>query len=163
MTSDIVGLNGTLDAMKALPLEIQEKILKSATRQSATDIAKAAKQFVPKDTGILKKSIGIQKRRTKDKNILKFTIAPRTKMIHKYQDKLQAKRIAEGTIRKSKDQRKRSHRFNYAAQVEFGSSTNAPAAFMTKAYELEGPHSINNIKNALTKKIDKAIQKVKKS
>ena len=163
MTNDITGLNGTLNAMKMLPKEIQEKILKSAVRQSATDIAKVAKSYVPKDTGILRKSIGIQKRKSKDKNILRFSIAPRTKMIHKYQDKLQAKRIADGTVRKKPGERKRSHRFNYAAQVEFGSSKNIPVGYMRKAYQLEGLKSIENIRKALKKKIGKAIQKVSKT
>lgn len=77
------GIEATFDVkevMKALhnlPINIQKNVMVGATRASAKVVSDEAKRLVPVDEGTLKKSIGITKRRSKQKNIVSFSVSPR--------------------------------------------------------------------------------------
>lgn len=67
-----------MKALQELPKNIQKNIMVGATRASANVVSDEAKRLVPKKTGKLKKSIGLTKRRDKNKNIITFSVSPRS-------------------------------------------------------------------------------------
>ena len=76
--------------------------------------------------------IGINKRKTKDKTQVRFSVSPR---------------------------RGGKNDGFYAHMVEFGTSKQAPQPFMRPAFEAQGNQSIDAAKDYLAKRIDKEIQK----
>ena len=77
------GIEATFDvkkvmkALKELPNNIQKNIMVGATRAGAKVVSDEAKTLVPVKYGRLKKSIGIIKRRSKNRNIISFSVSPR--------------------------------------------------------------------------------------
>lgn len=77
------GIEATFDvkevmkALKNLPINIQKNIMVGATRASAKVVSDEAKRLVPVDEGTLKKSIGVTKRRSKERNMVSFSVSPR--------------------------------------------------------------------------------------
>lgn len=67
-----------LKALKTLPINIEKNIMVGATRASANVVKQEAQRLVPKKTGTLKKSIGVTKRNSKNRNEIQFSISPRT-------------------------------------------------------------------------------------
>jgi len=65
-----------LKALKKLPLNIERNVMVGSTRAGATVVSDEAKRLVSKNSGTLKKSIGIIKRKTK-KGITTFSVSPR--------------------------------------------------------------------------------------
>ena len=63
--------------LKKIPEKVQKRVLTGAVRAGAKPIVKEARRLVPVKTGNLKKSIGVTKRRSKDKNIVVFSVSPR--------------------------------------------------------------------------------------
>lgn len=66
-----------MKALETLPINIQKNIMTGATRASANVVSNEAKRLVPVDEGTLKKSIGITKRKSKNKSIVSFSVSPR--------------------------------------------------------------------------------------
>jgi HK97 gp10 family phage protein len=64
-------------ALKTLPINIQKNIMVGATRAGAVVVVNKAKEYVPENTGNLKKYIGVTKRRSKGKNEVVFSVSPR--------------------------------------------------------------------------------------
>lgn len=128
----------TKDLLKALhkfPENVQKNIMNGAIRSAAAGISKAAKQRAPAgETGLLKKSIGVVKRRSKSKNIVSFSVTPRLKKEHGY--------------------------IGYFH--EFGTSKMAAHPFMRPAFEAEGPNAIGFVRAYMKKRIDKEIEKSKR-
>ena len=128
---DVNGLDEVLKKLKKLPEKVQKRVLVGAVRAGAKPIIKEAKRLVPVRTGTLKKSIGVVKRRSKDKNIIHYTVAPRKK---------------KGGW--------------YAHYVEFGTSKMSAKPFMRPAYEKEGENSIKFVREYMKKRVDKEIAKL---
>lgn len=132
VSSDI-SMGDLLKKMKALPERVQKNIVVGAVRASAKPIIKEAKQLVPKDTRTLEKSIGISKRKTKNKNIVHFSISP-----------------------------KRGGKYDgwYAHFDEFGTAKMVAHPFMRPAFEKKGEESIKAVEQYMSKRIDKEIEKL---
>jgi len=128
---EIIGMEDVLKKLKVLPAKVQKNVLTGAIRASAKPIIKEAKRLVPVDSGTLKKSIGIRKRRSRDKNIIHFSVAPLSKK--------------DGW---------------YGRFVEFGTVKMASEPFMRPAFEKEGGNTIKAAKEYMIKRIDKEIAKL---
>lgn len=128
---EILGMDEILKKLKILPERVQKNVLVGAVRASAKPMIKEAKSLVPKDSGTLKKSIGIRKRRSKDKNIVTFSVAPLKK---------------KGGW--------------YAHFIEFGTVKQVSHPFMRPAFEKKGAETIDEAKKYMTKRIDKEIAKL---
>lgn len=63
--------------MESLPIRVQKNIMNGATRAGAKVVSDEAKRRVSKKSGQLKKSIGITKRRSKNKEFVIFGVSPR--------------------------------------------------------------------------------------
>ena len=123
-----------LKALEQFPQNIQKNVLTGAVRAGATVISKAAKENVPKKTRTLEKSIGVIKRKTKDKSSVKFSVSPR---------------------------RGGKNDGFYAHMVEFGTSKMAAQPFMRPAFDGQNDQSITAAKEYLAKRIDKEVEKAR--
>ena len=127
----ISGVDDVVKKLHKLPVAIADRVLISAIRAAAKPLAQEAKQRVPVDTGRLKKSIGVVKRRSKDKNIVMFTVAPRKK------------------------------KGGWTAHfIEFGTSKMAAKPFMRPAFESKGDEALEMAKKKLRQRVDKEIAKL---
>ena len=128
---EVKGMEDILKRLKVLPEKIQSRVLVGAIRAGASSISKEMKLLSPKDTGTLSKSIGIVKRRSKDKNLVHFTVAPLNKK--------------GGWI---------------AHFHEFGTSKMAANPFVRPAFESKGEETIEVAKKYMSKRLDKEIAKL---
>jgi len=129
---EINGMDQLLKKLKKLPYEIQEKVVKGAIRASAKPIVQDARRLVPKDSGDLKKSIGVVQRKSKQKNIVYFSVAPRLKKKHGF----------------------------LAHFHEFGTVDMPAHPFMRPAFEAKGKDTIDFAKKYMVKRIDKELAKL---
>jgi len=128
---EVLGMEAILKKLKALTERVQKNVLTGAIRAGASSISKEAKLLVTKDSGTLKKSIGVVKRKSKNKNIVYFSVAPLKK---------------KGGW--------------YGHFLEFG-TVKAPAhPFMRPAFEKKGNETIEEAKKYMIKRIDKEIAKL---
>jgi HK97 gp10 family phage protein len=127
----IKGMDELLKSLKILPERIQKNVLVGAIRAGATSISKEMKRFVPKDTGELQKSIGVVKRKSKNKNEILFTVAPQ---------------IKKGGWK--------------AHFHEFGTIKMPAHPFVRPAFEGKGNEAIEVAKEYMTKRIDKELAKL---
>ena len=129
--NEIIGMDEILRKLKKLPEKIQQRVVVGAVRASAKPIIKEARALVPKKTGTLKKSIGVVKRRSKDKNIVHFSIAP---------------------LRKKGGW--------YGGFIEFGTKKMSPKPFIRPAFEKKGLETIDYAREYMKKRIDKELAKL---
>jgi len=132
MESQVLGMNELLKNLKTLPDKVQKRILVGAVRAGAKPIVKEARSLVPKDTGNLKKSIGVTKFRTRKKSLVWFQVSPRTG--GKY----------DGW---------------YGRFLEVGTAKMPAHPFMRPAFEKEGENSIKSVKEYIAKRLDKELSK----
>jgi len=145
----VLGMEEILKKLKKLPERVQKNVLTGAVRASAKPMIKEAKRLVPVKSGTLKKSIGIRKRRSKNKNIIHFSVAPITSVIKKLQ-------IANG-VKKPYDY---AWRIEFGNSVSWGNAKNPPIPFMRPAFEKEGENTIKATKEYMNKRTDKEIAKL---
>lgn len=124
-----------LDSLKQFPKNIQKNILVGAVRAGAKPLVEAAKDYAPVDKGILKKSIGVNRKKTKDKNQVWFAVSPRKG--GKY----------DGF---------------YGHMVEFGTSKMAAQPFLRPAFESQDNVSIDAATKYMADRIDKEIEKARR-
>jgi len=132
---EIKGVKELLHSLKQFPQNIQKNVITGAIRAGCKPIVNSAKSYVPVDSGNLKKSIGIVKRKSRDKTKIRFSVTPR---------------------------RKGKYDGFYAHIVEFGTSKMAAQPFMRPAYESQDNESIDEVKKYMAKRIDKEILKARK-
>ena len=128
---NVLGMDELFKKMKVLPDRVQKNVLPGAIRASTKPIITEARSLVPKDSGTLKKSIGNVKRKSKDKNIVHFSVAP-----------LKKKDGWHGHF------------------IEFGTVKMPAHPFMRPAFEKEGKQTIEVAKEYMVKRIDKEIAKL---
>lgn len=135
ITSNVQGVDELLESLKQFPQNIQKNVITGAIRAGCKPILQAAKANVPTDSGNLKKSLGIVKRRSKDKTKVRFSVTPR-----------------------------RGGKFNgfYAHMIEFGTSKMSAQPFMRPAFDNQDNQSIEEAKKYLAKRIDKEIEKARR-
>ena len=145
-----------LEALKQFPQNIQKNILVGAVRAGTKPLVDAARANVPVDEGILKKSIGTVKQKTKDKSMVHFSVAPLTKKIHLLQDRRNEKHYNYGNIVEV------GREGNNWAKKEFGTSTSAAQPLMRPAFESQDRQSIEAVKEYMAERIDKEIEKARR-
>ena len=133
VTVDIRGLKKVTKALEILPARVQKNILVAGVRAVASDFARSAKAVVIKDSGDLKKSIKVKKRRSRSKNYTRFTIG----------------------IDKAK------YSVFYGHMVEFGTSNMPAQPFMRPAFERGKHQAIQQMTVRMRKRLDKEIAKVR--
>ncbi len=60
--------------LHVLPERIQKNVVKGAIRASGAMLRKEVRRLAPKDTGTLAKSINVSSRRSRDRNIIHFSV-----------------------------------------------------------------------------------------
>jgi len=152
----ILGMDAILKKLKVLPERVQKNVLVGAIRASAKPMIKEAKSLVPVDSGTLKKSIGIVKNRSKDRNIISFSVAPKSKAIHKALSKNKSPKWMVSKI----SGRRYLNIESYARTIEFGHGVKPAHPFMRPAFDKKGAETIDEAKKYMTKRIDKEIAKL---
>ncbi len=136
-TVKIEGLEALKKELKKLGEKKAKNIMVSGLRAGASTIRKGARANTPVDTGDLKKSIGITKRKT-PKTFVRFSVGPEpNKLI---------------TV---KGEKKTVNQGNYALNVEYGTQFQAAQPFMRNTFDQLG----RNVTEAITKQIAKRIEK----
>lgn len=137
-----IDYKDVLKSLKQFPINIQKNVLVGSVRAGAKPLVNEARANTPTRSGNLKKSIGIVKRKTKDKSFIWFSVTPR-----------------------------RGGKYDgwYDHLVEFGHELKSksgkslgfvpPVPFMRKAYENQTDESIKASTEYMRKRIDKEIQK----
>ena len=154
----VLGMEEILKKLKKLPERVQKNVLTGAIRASAKPIVKEAKRLVPTDSGTLKKSIGVRKRRSKNKNIIRFSIAPLSK-----KDGYYGRFIEFGTYAKLDHPMKRPRMGKLGerrAKIVANGGGIPAHPFMRPAFEKEGENTIKAAKEYMNKRIDKEIAKL---
>lgn len=147
----ITGMEEILKKLKKLPVELRNNLLSGAIRAGAKLVADEARARVPKDSEHLKKSILVRKRRSKNKTILHFTVAPVSKVMWKFQDAHGLKHYNYGNIVEE-------GRSSWA--VENGASNMPAQPYMRPAFEKKGEEAIDATRKYLAERIDKQIAKL---
>ena len=126
-----VDMKEVLKNLEKLPEKVQKRVVKGAVRAAAKPIVKEARRLVPVRTGNLKKSIGVNARRS-DKTTVRVSISPR-----------------------------KGGRYDgfYGHFVEFGTKNSAPHPFMRPAFEFAGGEAIKAFRAYMKKRIDKELGK----
>jgi len=132
--SEVIGMDKLLHSLKVFPERVQKNVLSGAVRAGTKPILTEAKIRVPKDTGNLKKSLGVIKRRSRDKTKLRFSITPR-----------------KGG---------KNDGF-YAHMIEFGTSRQQAQPFMRPAFENKANECLSAVKDYMAKRIEKEIIKAR--
>ena len=130
-----INTEALLKALNQFPKNIQNNVLVGAVRAGAKPLVDAARANVPVDTGNLKKSIGINRKRTKDKSTVWFTVSPR---------------------------KGEPNDGFYGHMIEFGTSKIAAQPFMRPAFEAQDNQSIEATKKYIAERIDKEVEKAKR-
>lgn len=133
--SEFKGQKDLLRALRQFPLNIQKNAMTGTIRAAAKPIVKAVKDNAPVKKGILKKSIGVVKRKTKNRATVRFSVTAR-----------------------------KGGKYNgwYAHFPEFGTSKMAAKPFFRPAYENQSNQSIEAAKTYLSKRIDKEVSKARR-
>lgn len=124
---EVKGVEETIRNLREFPERIQKNIMAGAIRAGCKPIVESAKKNVTVDSGNLKRSIGIVKRKTKNKKTMKFSVTPR---------------------------RGGKNDGYYAHMVEFGTSKMSAKPFMRPALE-NANKCIDETKKYMEKRIDK--------
>ena len=129
-------------SLRKLPLQAKEKLLTGATRAAANVIRDEAKDHVPEDTGLLKRSIKTVKGKKKDNGLyeIKYHVAVKSKV--KY------------TLLKTKY----TGSAYYARMIEYGTIKMIAQPFMRPAFDNADTRSIK----ASHKYVAKALPKFTK-
>lgn len=147
-----------LKALEQFPSNVQKNIMVGATRAGANIIKNEAKANVPVDTGNLRKSIKILKRKAKVKTEVRFSVSPMR------ESNLNFRGLSRGSyshkIKELKGFRKAGG--YYAHMVEFGTSSMAATPFMRPAFESQTDESLTATKKYIMERIPKEVAKAKR-
>ena len=162
-----IDMKDLLKRLKTLPEKMQKRIITGGVRASAKPIIKDARSRIHNRTGILAKSIGVTKRRSKNKNIIVYTVSPRVKKVGTTAKPgtLEYKKTMGGYYgrwvelghfaRKSKkeddEKKKDKKKKDKKEEVKF-----IPAKpFLKPAFETKGEEAIKAFKEYVKKRFDK--------
>ena len=146
-----IEMKDLLKKLKTLPEKMQKRIIRGGVRASAKPIIQDARSRIHNRTGVLAKSIGVTKRRSKNKNIIVYTISPRVKKV--------GTTAKPGTL-----EYKKTMGGYYGMWVELGHPIMkknkkvgfSPARpFLKPAFEAKGKEAIKAFKEYVKKRFDK--------
>jgi len=135
---NVVGAKELRNAIEKLPQEIQKRALKSALTLGARVIAKNARKRARKESGALKKSIGLVVR--SKPNDQYAVIGARSGFTTEYKGKMR-------------------NPAKYAHLVEFGTSTAPANPFLRPAVEESRQEVFNKMSQGIEKAVDRAVKK----
>ena len=133
VTVEIKGLKEVNRALKVLPERVQKNILTAGVRAVASDFAKSAKRLAPVDSGDLKKSIKVKKRRSKNRSYVRFTVGVDKTKFHVF----------------------------YGHMIEFGTANIPAQPFMRPAFEQNKHSAVQKITHKIRQRLDKEIEKAR--
>jgi HK97 gp10 family phage protein len=120
------GLKETFDTLKDLSRTIRNRILRKACTKAAQPLVRLAKQHAPRESGLLRKSIGYVVKTSKKRGTVSFYMGPRS-------DKGKVVSFRRNDTGKSRTQ-KRDPRF-YKHLIEKGTSHGRAFPFMKPAWQ----------------------------
>ena len=136
-TVAIKGLQELKKELKKLGEKKAKNIMVGGLRAGAAEIRRGVKGNTPVDSGDLKKSISITKRKT-SKTFVKFSVGPES-----------------NKLITTKGEKRVVNQGNYALSVEYGNQFRPADPFMRNTFDQLGL----SVTNAITKKIAARIQK----
>ncbi len=155
-----IKMGDLLKKLELLPEKIQKRVLNGAVRASAKPIIQDAKARVHNVSGVLAKSIGVNKRRSKNKNVVIYTISPRVKRYTKNKPT---------GLKRGSEEYKKTYGAYYGMWVELGHVIRnkkgkeighvPPHPFLRPAFEAKGKESIKAFKEYLAKRLEKELNK----
>jgi len=175
--SEVRGMDELLKNLKTLPEKLQKRVLVGAVRAGAKPIIKEARKLAPKDSGMLKESIGVTKFKTRKKTLVWFVVSPRVKkfkmkatdtdsgknvVLTMLNDPWYAHFVEYGTYAKldhplvKRVGGKRGKKRNQIAAKGYGIK---PHPFMRPAFEKEGENSIKYVREYIAKRLDKELSR----
>lgn len=135
---EIQGLAEVVATLKGLPAKLQRKIMRKALSKATKGTVAAARRLVPRETGLLKKSIGRKVVTYKESGVLVVVIGPR-------------KGFRQDVTRRGRGKPSIADPVNYAHLVEFG----------TKPHSLlKGASSRGRLKKATADLVARGIGKI---
>lgn len=141
-------------ALEKLPAVLQEKVVQGAARAAAKTISDEAKENVPVDSGLLKKSIAPVKAKKADtpKNTVRYYVVPR----------LNVKLTKSITMVSTGETAKIKVQLNpyYAHMIEFGTSKMPAQPYLRPAYENSTEKSVKAFQEYALKRVDKEVEKL---
>lgn len=146
----ITGAREIRDALRKLPKELQRAAEKAVLRAGAQPIAKAAKARAPKDSGLLKKSIGLRVATVKGETSAR--VGPRTGM----KRQVTRKRPNGKTYTEMADPN------NYSHLVELGSSRAPAKPFIRPAVDAAASDTLAAMATGYEKHLTKVVAKLRK-
>ena len=142
MPVKITGLKQLKKDLKNLGEKKARNILVAGLRAGSADIAKQMKTYVPTDEGNLKRSIGVQRRRT-PKTFIKFSVGPQVNKLVKV-----------------KGEQKTLNQADYAQNVEYGTQFQASQPYARNTFDQLGQSVADAISNKIAQRITKEANKV---
>lgn len=150
MNVKITGMDSVRRNLRSLPKELMKSAETAVLRAGATPILKASKSMVPKDSGLLKKSLGLRVATLKGQKSAR--VGPRTGMKQTVSRKLPNGK----TIQVLADPNKYSH------LVEYGTSHSAAKPFIRPAIDQSEGQVIDAMAAGLDKHLDKVAAKLRR-
>lgn len=147
-----------LKALEQFPKNVQKNIMVGATRAAANVIKNQARANVRVDTGNLRKSIKVVKRKSKNRNEVKFSVSP-------MRDKsLNFKGLEKGSYGQKVQELKNLRKAGgyYAHMLEFGTSKMTAKPFFRPAFESQADESLTATKKYIAERIPKEVAKAKR-
>lgn len=140
----IEGLKPYLKAMQSLKGSAQRRVLRKAITDATKPVLKTAKAKAPKDSGLLRKSLGRKTVTLKKRATVIGMVGPRTG----FKKEVTVRRSARKPSVEIRDPNR------YAHLVEFGTSHSAARPFLRPAWDA----NLSKVKTIMTKRMGKEIE-----
>jgi len=132
-----------LDGLKKFPQNVQKNIMNGSTRAAAVVIQKEARALVPTETGNLKKSIVVRKRRARKNTKTVYSVA-----------------ITYKRQKENKEDIKNDG--YYGVFVEYGTKFIAARPFMRPAFNRKWRSTVKVAREYIAKRVEREALKIKR-
>ena len=144
VTIKLEGVQQLLKNLEQFSQTIQRRIVRKAVSAGSTPMLQAVKAAAPRETGLLKKSIGRKVKTYRNSGVVLVIIGPRSGFRTVIDDKPR-------------------NPLMYAHLVEFGTSKAPAKPFMRPAFQAMKQTAQNIIRQKLAEEIEKEAKKLKKT
>jgi len=158
----VLGMKQVGEALKALPEKIKDKVAAKSVMEGSKVIQKAVQQLVPVDSGLLKDSIRVARRRKNvPKEMIQYVVFVRG---------TQSSSGRRNTMKTQRGSKKGPNMNRTATQVnlpyywyflEFGTSKMSKRPFMVPAFASSAQDALNRTRDYARQRIEKEIAKAK--